>query len=83
MLEDLKRGLLEYKMVGEFLVDIKKKFGGGDKELIKVVELRRLEQGSRMMKEFIQEFRRVTRESGYEKKLLVEEFKRRISTTIC
>ena len=32
MLEDLKRRLLEYKMAGEFLADIKKKFREEDKE---------------------------------------------------
>ena len=39
MLEDLEEGLLEYKTVGEFLMDIKKEFGEGDKESIKVAEL--------------------------------------------
>ena len=39
MLEDLEEGLLEYKSVGEFLVDIKKEFGGGDEESVKVTEL--------------------------------------------
>jgi len=82
-LEDLERGLLEYKMAGEFLADIKKKFRGEDKESTKVAELRRLEKGSRTIKEFVQEFRRAARGSGYEKRLLVEEFKRRISATIC
>ncbi len=43
MLEDLKRGLLKYENIGEFLADIKKEFGGEDKELVKVVELRRIE----------------------------------------
>ena len=32
MLEDLKRGLLEYETVEEFLMDIKRKFGGGDEK---------------------------------------------------
>jgi len=32
MLEDLEAGLLEYETAGEFLVDIKKEFGRGDKE---------------------------------------------------
>jgi len=40
-LEDLEGGLLKYKTVGEFLTDIKKEFGGGDKKLMKVVELKR------------------------------------------
>ena len=47
ILEDLERGLLEYETVGEFLTDIKKEFGGGDKESVKVAELKRLEQGSK------------------------------------
>ena len=42
ILEDLKVGLLEYKTVGEFLAEIKKEFGRGDKEVVKVAELRRL-----------------------------------------
>jgi len=53
MLKDLKGGLLEYETVGEFLVDIKKEFGKGDEEGVKVVELKRLEQSRRMMEEFV------------------------------
>ena len=40
-------------MVGEFLTDIRKEFGGGDKKSVKVAELKRVEQGSRMVKEFV------------------------------
>ena len=43
VIENLERGLLNYKAVGEFLVDLKEKFGGGDKKSIKIVKLRRLE----------------------------------------
>ena len=43
MLEDLEEELLEYENIGEFLVDIRKEFGGGDKESVKVAKLRRLE----------------------------------------
>ena len=42
-MEDLEGRLLEYESVGEFLVDIKKEFRGGDEELVKVAELQRLE----------------------------------------
>lgn len=79
ILEDLEEGLLEYKTVGEFLADIKKEFRRGDEEIVKVAELKRLEQGERTMEEFIQKFRRVARESGYEERPLVEEFKREIN----
>ena len=79
----MKARLLEYETVGEFLADIRKKFGRGDKESVKVAELKRLEQGNRTMEEFVQEFRKAARESGYKSRLLVEEFKRGISATIC
>ena len=83
MLEDLEGELLEYKTVGEFLVDIRKEFGGEDEESVKVAKLRRLKQGEKTIEEFIQEFRRVARGSRYEERPLVKEFKREINTTIC
>ena len=43
---------------------------------VKAAELRKLEQGGRMMEEFIQEFKRAARGSGYEGRPLIEEFKR-------
>ena len=52
-LEDLEAGLLEYEMAGEFLTEIRKEFGGGDEESAKVAELKRLEQGEKMVKKFI------------------------------
>ena len=82
ILEDLKGGLLEYEAVGEFLANIKKEFGGGDKESVKVLELQRLEQESKTMEEFVQEFRRVARRSGYEKHSLIEEFKQEMNGAI-
>ena len=68
--------------VGEFLLELRKEFGGGDEESVKVVELRKIEQGGKMMEEFVQEFRRVARGSGYQGKVLVEEFKRRMNRGI-
>jgi len=38
---------------GNFLMAIKKEFGGGDKELVKVVELKKLKQGGRIIEEFV------------------------------
>jgi len=34
---------LEYETVEEFLADIRKEFRGGDKESVKIAELKRLE----------------------------------------
>ena len=55
ILEDLEAGLLDYETVGEFLIDIRKEFEEGDEELTKVVELKRLEQEERTVKEYVQE----------------------------
>ena len=81
-MEDLEAGLLEYEIAGEFLVGIKKEFGEGDKKTIKVAEPKRLEQGEKIMEKFVQEFRRVVRGSSYERRLLVEEFKKGINRMV-
>ena len=44
--------------------------------MVKAAELRKLEQGEKTMEEFIQEFKRAVRGSGYERRLLVEDFKK-------
>ena len=82
MLDNLEVGNLEYKIAEYFLVDLKKKFSGRDKKAVKIVELKRLEQENKTMEEFVQEFRRVARESGFQGWLLVEEFKYSINGTI-
>ena len=66
---------MEYKIVEEFLADIKKELGRGNKEAVKVAELKRIEQENKTMEKFVQEFRKVARESGYKGKSLFEEFK--------
>ena len=55
---------------------LKREFGGEDEEAVKVAELRKLEQGERTMEEFVQEFKRAVKGSGYERRPLIEEFKR-------
>ena len=57
-------------------MSLKKEFGRGEEELVKVAELRKLEQEGRMMEDFIQEFKRAARGSRYEGRLLIEEFKK-------
>ena len=77
----MEAGALEYEIVGEFLADIKE-FSGEDKKTVKIAKLKRLEQEERIIKEFVQEFRRVTRKSRYEERPLIEEFKRGMNRTI-
>ena len=82
ILEDLKAGKLEFESVGEFLAEIKKEFEAREEELVKAAELRKLEQGGRTIKEFVQEFKRIAKGSRYEGRLLMEKFKRGINGTI-
>ena len=79
VMEELESGEMEYETIEEFLTTLKKEFGGGEEESVKAAELRKLEQGGRTMEEFVQEFKRAARGSGYEGRPLVEEFKRGIN----
>ena len=79
VMEELESGEVEYETVEEFLTSLRKEFGGGEEESVKVVELRKIEQGGKTMEEFVQELKRAARGSGYEGRPLVEEFKRGIN----
>ena len=59
----------------EFLADLRKEIGKREEEIVKAVKLRRLEQDRKIMEEFIQEFRKVARESKYKERPLTEKFK--------
>ena len=79
VMEELESGEVEYELVEEFLTSLRKEFGGGEEESVKAAELRKLEQGGKLMEEFVQEFKRAVRGSGYEGRLLIEGFKRGIN----
>ena len=81
MMEELESGEMEYEMVEDFLTSLRKEFGG-EEELVKAAELRKLEQGEKTMEEFVQEFKRAARGSGYKGRPLVEEFKRGMNSGI-
>ena len=76
VMEELESGEIEYESAEEFLMSLRKEFGGKEEESVKAAELRKLEQGGRMMEKFVQEFKQATRGSEYEGRPLVEEFKR-------
>ena len=82
IIEELESGKLEYESAEEFLTSLKKEFGEEEEESVKAAELRKLEQGGRMMEEFVQEFKRAARGSGYKERPLVEEFKREMNGAI-
>lgn len=56
LLEDLETGEVEFGSARKILLELRKKFRRGDEESIKVTELRKIEQGGRIIEEFVQEF---------------------------
>jgi len=82
MIENLKAEVLEFKIVGEFLEEIKKEFEERDEESKQVAELKELKQRQWTMEEFIQMFRRAAKGSGYKGQVLIEEYKRGIDEII-
>ena len=79
VMEELELGEMEYETAEEFFTNLRKEFSGGEEESVKAVELRRMEQGGKTMEEYMQEFKRAARGSGYEGRPLIEEFKRGIN----
>jgi len=69
-----------FEIVEELFTKIKEEFREFDEELRKVNELRLLEQGGRMCNEYVQVFKKVSRES--EGRPLIEEFKRELNGNI-
>ena len=82
VMEELETEEMEFELVGEFLVEIRREFGGGDKESVKVAELKKIKQGGRTIEEFVQDFKRTARGSSYEGHPLIEEFKRGMNRSI-
>jgi len=81
-LENLKAETLEHVTIEEFLMNLKKEFCREDNETMKVVKLKKIEQRSRKMEKFVQEFRKAARGSEYKERSLVEDFKREINRVI-
>ena len=80
--EYLETGVLDFKIVEQFLKEIKKEFGGKDKKSSKVVQLKQFKQDQQTMDEYIQLFKQATRDSRYRERLLVEEFKKEMNRRI-
>jgi len=53
VIKELEIGEIEFELAGEFLAEIRREFGGGDKESVKVAELKKIEQGERTIEEFV------------------------------
>ena len=81
-MEDLKSGSSSCTTVEEFLLDLKELFGRKDDKMMKLAELRKVEQRSKTIEESIQEFRKVVRRSKYKEWPLIEKFKKGMNKVI-
>jgi len=82
VLDEISKGTSMVNTEEELFTKIQQEFGEFNEESRKVDELRVLEQGGKTVDEYVQEFRRAARGSGYEGRALVEEFKRGLSGAI-
>ena len=52
-MENLESEEVKFRLVKEFLLELRKKFGERDEKLVKVAKLRKIEEVGRIMKEFV------------------------------
>jgi len=82
LIDKLAKGESEVETVEQLFSKIRNDFGEMSEEERKIEQLRTIEQGSRTCDEYVQEFKKVTRGSGYERRPLIEEFKRGLNGAI-
>jgi len=81
-LEDFESKEAEFGSAGNFLLELRKEFGRGNKKSVKVAELQRIEQGERIIEKVFQKFQKAVRNSEYKERVLVEKFKRKLNRII-
>jgi len=82
LLDKLAKGESEVETTEQLFTKIRNEFGETSEEERKIEQLRTIEQGGRTCNEYIQEFKKVARGSGYEGKPLIKEFKRGLNGSI-
>jgi len=82
LLDELAKGESKVETVEQLFLKIRNDFGKTSKKERKIEQLRTIEQGGRTCNEYVQEFKKVTRESSYEGQPLIEEFKRGLNGAI-
>jgi len=82
LMDELAKGESEVETVEQLFSKIRNDFGETSEEERKIKQLRTIEQGSRTCNEYVQEFKKVARGSGYEGRPLIEEFKRGLNGAI-
>jgi len=82
LLDELAKGESEVELAEQLFAKIRNNFGETLEEERKIKQLRTIEQRGRICNEYVQEFKKVTRRSGYEGRPLIEEFKRGLNGAI-
>jgi len=82
LLDKLAKKELEVKSVEQLFTKIRNNFGETSEEERKIEQLRTIEQRGKTYDEYMQEFKKVTRGSSYERRPLIEEFKRGLNGSI-
>ena len=70
------------KSTEQLFTKIRNNFGETSEEERKIEQLRTIEQGERTCNKYMQEFKKVAKGSGYERRPLIEEFKRGLNGSI-
>ena len=66
LLDELAKGESEVELAEQLFMKIRNNFGETSEEERKIEQLRMIEQGRRTCDEYVQEFKKVARESSYE-----------------
>jgi len=82
LLDELAKGESEVELAEQLFAKIRNDFGKTLEEERKIEQLRTIKQEGRTCDKYIQEFKKITRRSGYEGRPLIEEFKRRLNKAI-
>jgi len=82
LMDELAKGESEVESVEQLFTKIRNDFGETSEKERKIEQLWTIEQGGRTCDEYVQEFKKVARGSGYEGRPLIEEFKRGLNGTI-
>jgi len=82
LLDELAKGESEVESTEQLFTKIKDDFGETLEEERKIEQLRTIKQGERTYNKYMQEFKKVARESSYERRSLIEEFKRGLNGSI-
>jgi len=82
LLDELAKGELEMESTEQLFTKIRDNFGETLEEERKIEQLRTIEQEGRTCDKYMQEFKKVARRSDYERRPLIEEFKRGLNRSI-